>query len=99
LKIALAAYSPLARGAAMKPDIIQSIAKKHNKLPSEIVLRWILQQGVNAIPMTTKRENLLSNMRALSFELPPEDMAAISSLGTPNGRTINPGWMAGRWEN
>ena len=63
-----------------------------------MVLRWILQQGVAAIPMTTKRENMLSNIAALSFELSPEDMAAITAIGTRHGRTITPGWMAGRWE-
>ena len=61
-------------------------------------LRWILQQGVVAIPMTTKRENMLSNIRALDFELSVDDMAAISAIGTRQGRTINPSWMAGRWE-
>lgn len=96
--MALAAYSPLARGAAMEPEIIQAIAKKHGRLPSEIVLRWIIQQGVVAIPMTTKRENLASNLRALTFELPEEDMAAISRIGTRGGRTINPASMAGRWD-
>ncbi len=95
----LAAYSPLARGAAFKPEIVQRIAQKHGRPPSEIVLRWIIQQGVVAIPMTTKHQNLESNIRALSFSLPEEDMAAISTLGTADGRTINPGWMAGRWEN
>jgi 2,5-diketo-D-gluconate reductase B len=94
----LEAYSPLARGAAMKPDIIQRIAMKHGKLPSEIVLRWIIQQGVVAIPMTTKRENLVSNLRALTFELPDEDMAAISAIGTHEGRTIAPASMNGRWD-
>ena len=98
LNIALSAYSPLARGAAMKPRPIAEIAARINRAPSEVVLRWILQQGVAAIPMTTKRENMLSNIRALDFELSAEDMAAISAIGTRQGRTINPSWMAGRWE-
>lgn len=98
LGLVLEAYSPLARGAAMQPDIIKTIARKHGRLPSEIVLRWIVQHGVVAIPMTTKRENLVSNLRALTFELPEDDMAAISAIGTKSGRTINPSSMAGRWE-
>jgi 2,5-diketo-D-gluconate reductase B len=98
LGIAVSAYSPLARGAALKPQPIAAIARRLGRPPSEVVLRWILQQGVVAIPMTTKRENMLSNIRALDFELPEDDMAAISAIGTRQGRTINPGWMAGRWE-
>jgi 2,5-diketo-D-gluconate reductase B len=64
-----------------------------------VVLRWIVQQGVAAIPMTTKRENAISNLNALSFALTEEDMAAISAIGTRAGRTINPSWMAGRWDD
>lgn len=98
LGIVLSAYSPLARGAALKPAAISSIASRLGRPPSEVVLRWILQQGVVAIPMTTKRENAQSNMRALEFTLSAEDMAAISAIGSKSGRTINPSWMAGRWE-
>ncbi len=98
LGVALTAYSPLARGAALKPDAVQSIARRLERPPSEIVLRWIIQQDVVAIPMTTKPENAGSNLRALDFVLTAEDMAAISSLGTKAGRLINPSWMAGRWD-
>jgi 2,5-diketo-D-gluconate reductase B len=98
LGIALSAYSPLARGAALKPAPIAAIASRIGRPASEVVLRWILQQGVIAIPMTTKRDNLLSNIRAFDFSLSEEDMAAISAIGTRQGRTINPSWMAGRWE-
>jgi 2,5-diketo-D-gluconate reductase B len=98
LGIVLEAYSPLARGAAMAPEAVLAIARKHNRPASEIVLRWIIQQGVVAIPMTTKRENLMSNLRALEFELSPDDMVSLSALGTRHGRTINPSWMAGRWD-
>jgi 2,5-diketo-D-gluconate reductase B len=98
LGIGLEAYSPIARGAAMKPQIIQDIAMRLNRRPSEVVLRWIIQQNIVAIPMTTKKENATSNLRALEFELSLEDMKAISAIGTSGGRTINPSWMSGRWD-
>jgi 2,5-diketo-D-gluconate reductase B len=98
LGIAISAYSPLKRGEALKPPEIQSIAQRLNRPPSEIVLRWIMQQGVIAIPMTTKRVNAQSNLRALDFELNAEEMAAISAVGTRAGRMVNPSWMAGRWD-
>ena len=97
LSVTLSAYSPLARGAALKPKLVQDIAAKLGRPPSEVVLRWIMQQGVVAIPMTTKRENALSNLNALTFTLAAEDMDAITAIGTREGRIINPSWMAGRW--
>jgi 2,5-diketo-D-gluconate reductase B len=99
LGIVLSAYSPLARGAALKPQAVADVAHRLGRPPSEVVLRWIIQQGVAAIPMTTKRENALSNLNALSLMLSEADIAAISAIGTRQGRTINPSWMAGRWDD
>ncbi len=97
LGVALSAYSPLARGKAMEPAIIQEIASKRGKPASAVVLRWIIQQGVIAIPMTTKRGNAEANLQALGFELSDAEMDAISRLGTAQGRMISMGSMAGRW--
>lgn len=99
LGVVLSAYSPLARGAALKPEAIQNIARRIGRAPSEVVLRWIIQQDVIAIPMTTKRDNARSNFSALGFELAPGDMAEIGAIGTRKGRRIDPPWMAGRWDD
>jgi 2,5-diketo-D-gluconate reductase B len=98
LGITLSAFSPIARGAALKLEPVQAIAQRIGRPPSEVALRWIIQQGVAAIPMTTKRENARSNLKALEFALAQEDMDAISALGTRGGRLINPSWMSGRWD-
>jgi 2,5-diketo-D-gluconate reductase B len=95
--MALTAYSPVARGAALKPVVIQDIAARMERPASQIVLRWIVQQGVAAIPMTRTRDHAISNLAVLEFELAAEDMKAISKLGTVSGRTIDPPWMEGRW--
>jgi 2,5-diketo-D-gluconate reductase B len=99
LNMTLTAYSPIARGAALKAQAVQEIAVRHGRPASEIVLRWIVQQGVAAIPKTAKRENAVSNLNALTFELTADDMKAISAHGSTKGRTINPSWMSGRWES
>ncbi len=99
LKIDVTAYSPIARGAALKLPVIERIAVVHGRPASEIVLRWIVQQGVVAIPKTSRKESAISNLNALSFRLSDEEMSAISALGTKDGRTIDPSWMAGRWDS
>jgi diketogulonate reductase-like aldo/keto reductase len=78
--------------------VVQEIAARHRRPASEIVLRWIIQQGVAAIPMTRKRENAASNLRAADFTLSPEEMDAISALSTRNLRLINPSWMTKGWD-
>jgi diketogulonate reductase-like aldo/keto reductase len=99
LGIMLAAYSPLARGRALHPVTVKDIARKHERPASEIVLRWIVQQGVAAIPMSRKSENLQSNLNALHFRLPEEDMRALSAIGSAAGRTVSRASMSGRWDN
>lgn len=93
LGMALTAYSPLARGRCMEEKVVQEIAARHGRPASEVVLRWIIQQGVAAIPMTSKRANAASNLRAADFALAEAEMAAISALGSRNLRLISPSWM------
>jgi 2,5-diketo-D-gluconate reductase B len=97
LGIALAAYCPLARGVALKHEVVSQIATNKSVSASEVVLRWIIQQGVIAIPMTTKLENAKSNLRSLDFTLDESEMNAISAIGTRQGRLVAPEWMEGRW--
>lgn len=98
LGMTLSAYCPLARGRVLQDPVMLGIARRHGRPASEIALRWIIQQGVSALPMTTKRDNAESNFRALSFTLPDEDMAVISALGARRLRLVSPQSMAGRWD-
>lgn len=93
LGMTLTAYTPLARGRAMQPAVVQQIAARHQRPASEVVLRWITQQGVAAIPQTRKRENARSNLDSLTFSLSEAEMDAMSALGTRKDRVINPSWV------
>lgn len=42
--IIVEAYSPLAHGSRMKEPVLQSLGKKHNKSPAQIMIRWGLQR-------------------------------------------------------
>lgn len=99
LNMTVSAYSPLARGATLREPVIQKIAARLGEPVSAVVLRWIVQQGVAAIPMTRKRDHAASNFRALGFSLPDDDMAAIGAVTKQNRRFISPSWMAGRWDS
>jgi diketogulonate reductase-like aldo/keto reductase len=98
LGMVLSAYSPLGRGAVLKDPVIIEIAGTLGRPPSEIALRWIIQQGVVALPMTTKRENAMSNLRALDFELSEDNMAAMTARTNQNRRLISPAGWAPKWD-
>ncbi|MBL8894225.1 MAG: aldo/keto reductase [Rhizobiales bacterium] len=99
LGMALMAYCPLGRGEVMKNKVIQEIGYRLKRPASEVALAWIMQQDVVAIPMTTKRENAQSNLRALDLVLSQADMDAITQVSKGNRRLISPAGWAPKWDN
>ncbi|TGA95704.1 aldo/keto reductase [Streptomyces sp. MZ04] len=75
------AWSPLGQGRGLLevPAII-AISQKHGRTPAQIVLRWHIQLGNVVIPKSVTPSRIKENIDVFSFELDPEDMAAISAL-------------------
>lgn len=97
LGMAIEAYSPIARGAALTEPVIVKIAAARGVTPAEVVLAWIIAQGVIALPMTTKRANAQSNFNSLKLQLSEAEMAEISALRAQHRRLISPaGWA--QWD-
>lgn len=82
----ITAWSPLAQGRIADDAVIGEIAKAHGKTSGQIALRWIIQQGVIAIPRTAKESRAAENFGLFDFELSADDMARISALSRPDGR-------------
>jgi len=98
LGLSLSAYCPLARGTVLTHPVVKTIAERLGEPASAVVLRWIIQQGVIPVPMTTWRANAKANLRALGITLGDEDMASISSLTVTNRRFVSPGNMSALWD-
>lgn len=78
--IAIQAYSPLTQGKKLGDPIIAEVAKKHGKSPAQVVLRWVLQQGVIAIPKSENPGRIRENAAIYDFNLDEEDLKKILSL-------------------
>jgi 2,5-diketo-D-gluconate reductase B len=79
--MALTAYSPLARNKVSESPGIQQIAEKHGVLPTQVALKWLLDQDhVAAIPKAASQANQQSNLDALNVQLDDEDRALIAGL-------------------
>lgn len=79
-KIQLEAYSPLTQGAKLNHPKIQQIAKKHNKTPAQVLLRWSLQHNLVAIPKSVHEERIRENSQVFDYTLTIEDMQILDSL-------------------
>ncbi len=79
--MAFVAYSPLARREVLDEPLIQDIGLRHGKTSAQVVLRWAVQQdGVAAIPKSSRPARLRQNIEIFDFALSDEDTAAISAL-------------------
>ncbi len=88
----ITAYSPLARGAALRDPVIAAIAEAHGKTPSQVVLRWLLDQPqVAAVPKASSHERRAENLDVYDFELSDEQRGRIAGLERGQ-RTSDPSW-------
>jgi methylglyoxal/glyoxal reductase len=78
--IQLEAYSPLTRGKRLSHTTILTVAKKYNKTPAQVLIRWSLQHGLVVIPKSIHEDRILENSQVFDFQLAPEDMKFLDSL-------------------
>ena len=79
-KIQLEAYSPLTQGEKLNHPKIQQIAKKHNKTPAQVLIRWSLQHNLITIPKSVREERIKENSQVFDYNLTNEDMRILDSL-------------------
>jgi methylglyoxal/glyoxal reductase len=79
-KIQLEAYSPLTRGNRLNHPNIVEVAKKYDKTPAQVLIRWSLQHDVVVIPKSIHEDRIRENSQVFDFQLEPEDMKTLDSL-------------------
>ena len=95
----LTAYSSLMRGHIFKIQQIQNFSKKYNRSPSQIVLRWLIEQK-NVIPlfMSSNRDHIKENFSVFDFQLEERDRKQLFHLNNNRQRIINPPF-APQWDD
>jgi diketogulonate reductase-like aldo/keto reductase len=93
----LNAYQPIARGKVFGCEALEAIGRRYAKSPAQVALRWLIQQdGVGAIPRSSRPENLRANLAVFDFALTPAEMAAIHGLAS--GRRFSDFDWAPAWD-
>ncbi|MFB9843571.1 aldo/keto reductase [Mucilaginibacter ginsenosidivorans] len=82
--VQIESWGPFAEGKnnIFHNELLQAIASKYEKSIAQVILRWLTQRGVVAIPKSVRRERMAENFNSLDFELSSEDMESIKSLDT-----------------
>lgn len=80
--VQIEAWGPFAEGrnGLFDNETLQSIGRKHGKSVAQIVLRWLIQRGVVAIPKSVRRERMAENLDIFDFALDAADLAAVATL-------------------
>jgi diketogulonate reductase-like aldo/keto reductase len=82
--VQIESWGPFAEGKnnIFHNELLLSIANKHNKSIAQVILCWLTQRGVIAIPKSVRRRRMEENFNIFDFELSSEDMEAIKTLDT-----------------
>ena len=83
-QIQIESWGPFAEGKnnIFGNEVLTAIAVKHQKTVAQVILRWLLQREVVAIPKSVRKARIEENFDIFDFELSAEDMEIIATLDT-----------------
>ncbi|PYY59458.1 aldo/keto reductase [Curtobacterium sp. MCSS17_011] len=86
------------RVSVMDDPTIRAIAEAHGRTPAQVMLRWHVQQGRNAIPKSTNPGRIAENFDVFDFALTEDELTRLDALDTgrrngPDPDAVNPGWF------
>ncbi|XP_073157705.1 aldose reductase [Henckelia pumila] len=78
--IHVTAYSPLGGKDLIQNPYVDKVAKKLNKSPAQVLVRWAIQRGTSAIPKSNSPERIKENEHVFGWRIPDEDFKVLSSF-------------------
>jgi 2,5-diketo-D-gluconate reductase A len=82
--VQIQSWGPFAEGKnnIFHNDLLTKIGNKHDKSVAQVILRWLIQRNIVAIPKSVRKERMLENFNVFDFELSADDMNIIQTLDT-----------------
>ncbi|KHN87624.1 Alcohol dehydrogenase [NADP(+)] [Toxocara canis] len=92
--ITMTAYAPLGspgrkvfrpngfwpEGEPLKDPVVSVIASKHKKTPAQILLKFLVQRGISAVPKSTNLEHIRENVDIFDFLLDSDDFIKLDRI-------------------
>lgn len=79
-KIQLVAYRPFGKGKLLGEPLLGKIGEAHGKTGAQVVLRWLIQHGIPAIPKASSEEHMRANLAIFDFKLSDAEMQQLNAL-------------------
>lgn len=82
--VQIESWGPFAEGKneIFSNELLRSIGAKYGKTIAQVILRWLTQRGVVAIPKSVRKQRMAENFDVFDFELRADDLEAIKTLDT-----------------
>ncbi len=83
-QVQIESWGPFAEGrnGIFTNEYLLSLGAKYDRSVAQIILRWLTQRGVVAIPKSVRKERMQENFNVFDFELSQADMAGMAALDT-----------------
>src|SRR5581483_10191772 len=78
--IAVAAYSPLAKGDVARDPTIRKVAVEAGATPAQVALAWGLHHDLIVLPKSVRPERQRENLAATKIRLTPAQIATLDRL-------------------
>lgn len=78
--ITVMGYSPLTKGKKLQDKTLVEIAKRHNKSPAQILIRWSVEQGFITIPKSSDPSRIEQNTEVFSWSLDKDDLKTLNEM-------------------
>ena len=78
--IQVQAWSPLGRRRVLEEPMVLQMAQKYGVSPAQLLLKFLLQQGIAVIPKASSFERMKQNLADLEFEISFCDLSMLRSL-------------------
>lgn len=80
--VQIESWGPFAEGRndLFTNEVLRAIGNQYDKTVAQVVLRWLIQRNVIAIPKSVRQDRIVENFDIFDFELGPADMEAIAGL-------------------
>jgi 2,5-diketo-D-gluconate reductase A len=82
--VQIESWGPFAEGKnnIFHNELLLSIGRQYKKTVAQVILRWLIQRNVIAIPKSVRKERMDENFNVFDFELSAGDMETIKTLDT-----------------
>lgn len=82
--VQIQSWGPFAEGKnnIFNNEILVSISIAHKKTVAQVILRWLIQRNIVAIPKSVRKERMAENFDIFDFELSDTEMQSIQALDT-----------------